>query len=54
MADYQKMYALLCSAIDSVLDGLQEIPFARPYAEILQEALLTTEEMYITAEENIE
>ena len=26
MADYQKMYTLLCSAIDSVLDGLQEIP----------------------------
>ena len=29
MADYQKMYAVLCGAIDDVLDGLRTIPLAR-------------------------
>lgn len=52
MADYQKMYALLCGAIDSVLDGLQEIPLARPYVLVLNEALLKAEDIYIdTADE---
>lgn len=51
MADYQKMYAVLCGAIDSVLDGLQEIPLARPYVYVLSEALLAAEDIYITTTE---
>ena len=40
MADYQKMYAVLCGAIDDVLDGLRTIPLAQPYARQLYSALL--------------
>ena len=47
MANYQKMYALLCCAIDGVLGPLQEIPAAKPYAATLQAALLNAEELYI-------
>ena len=47
MADYQKMYALLCSCIDDVIDGLEEIPLALPYTNILKKALLDAEELYI-------
>jgi len=54
MADYQKMYTLLCSAIDSVLDGLQEIPLARPYVYTLSEALLKAEDIYIETAEGEE
>ncbi len=54
MADYQKMYTLLCSAIDSVLDGLQEIPLARPYVYTLSEALLKAEDIYIDTTESEE
>ena len=32
MADYQKMYALLCGAVDDVIDPLEQIPLAIPYA----------------------
>ena len=42
MADYQKMYAVLCGAIDNVLDGLRTIPLAQPYARQLYSALLST------------
>ena len=28
MADYQKMYAVLCSAVDEVIDPLERIPLA--------------------------
>ena len=47
MADYQKMYAVLCGAIDDVLDGLQTIPLAQPYARKLYSALLDAEDIYI-------
>ena len=32
MADYQKLYALLCGVIDDVIDPLERIPLALPYA----------------------
>ena len=32
MADYQKLYALLCGAIDDVIDPLERIPLVLPYA----------------------
>ena len=48
MADYRKMYHVLCKAIDDVIDPLERIPLARPYAQHLQNALLEAEEIYIT------
>ena len=48
MADYRKMYYVLCKAIDDVIDPLEGIPLARPYAQKLQKALLEAEEIYIT------
>ena len=35
MADYQKMYSLLCRVVDSVIDPLERIPLAAPYADVL-------------------
>ena len=52
MADYQKMYAVLCSAVDEVIDPLERIPLALSSARILRAALARAEEIYIcTAEE---
>lgn len=47
MADYRKMYYALCKAIDDVIDPLEYIPFAAPYAQQLCKALLEAEEIYI-------
>lgn len=47
MADYQRMYAMLCSAVAAVIPALEEIPAANPSMRILQQALLNTEELYI-------
>lgn len=48
MADYRKMYYLLCKAIDDVIDPLDRIPLANPYTKLLKNALLEAEEIYIT------
>ena len=45
------MYALLCGAIDDVLDELTCIPGASSSADRLQKALLEAEELYLEAEE---
>lgn len=47
MADYRKMYYVLCKAVDDMIDPLDRIPLARPYAQQLQKALLEAEEIYI-------
>lgn len=47
MADYKKMYAILCGAVDDVIDPLERIPLARRCVEKLKEALLEAEEVYI-------
>ena len=47
MADYRRMYALLCKAIDSVIDPLERIPLARPSAAQLRRALEEAEECYL-------
>lgn len=47
MADYQKMYAVLCGAIDDVLDGLRTIPLRSPTPGQLYSALLDAEDIYI-------
>lgn len=40
MADYKKMYMILCGAVDEVIDPLEQIPMARASAQVLREALL--------------
>ena len=40
MADYKKMYAVLCGAIDQVIEPLEQIPLAWPSAQALRKALL--------------
>lgn len=44
------MYAVLCMAIDGVLDDLESIPLARPYAQKLYSALLMAEDIYVDTE----
>lgn len=48
MADYKRMYTLLCKTIDDVIDPLSRIPEAKNYAACLQDALLQAEEIYIS------
>ena len=48
MADYRKMYYLLCKTVDDVIDPLEHIPLAVSYARQLKDALLEAEEIYIT------
>lgn len=44
------MYAVLCGAIDDVIDGLEALPGAAEYAQHLKAALLQTEEIYCGGE----
>ena len=48
MADYRKMYYVLCKAMDDVIDPLERIPLAATYAQQLRKALLEAEEIYIS------
>ena len=48
MADYRKMYYLLCKTVDDVIDPLEHIPLAVPAARQLKAALLEAEDIYIT------
>ena len=47
MADYRKMYATLCAAIDREIDDLKLIPLAYPAACRLEVALHAAEKTYI-------
>ena len=47
MANYRKMYAVLCAAIDEVIDPLEKIPLAAPQAGELRAAVREAEEVYI-------
>lgn len=47
MANYEKMYAILCGAIDDVIQPLESIPLAHPSVEKLKAALLEAEDIYI-------
>ena len=47
MVDYQILYALLCGAVDDVIDAWEQIPVAMPYASVLRRALEDAEELYI-------
>ena len=43
MADYKKMYAILCGAIDDAIDELSQFPFAHHSVQQLQNALYRAE-----------
>lgn len=47
MADYKKMYAILCKAIDDAIDPLEQIPEAKWISKALHDALLEAEDIYI-------
>ena len=47
MANYKKMYAVLCAAVDEVIDPLEKIPLAAPQARKLREALREAEDISI-------
>ncbi len=52
MPDYEKMYALMVRAASAALDLLPDTEENADSRDILQTALYTAEEMYITAGEN--
>ena len=47
MADYQKMYAILCKAVDEAIDPLERVGINSAIVKKLQDALLDAEEVYI-------
>jgi hypothetical protein len=49
MADYQKMYAVLCGAASEAIDQLDSIPLALPVRRSLQAALDRAEKIYMEA-----
>ena len=48
MADYQKMYYILCRAASDVLDKLPETRDTTEARQILQTALYEAEEVYVS------
>ncbi len=51
MADYAKMYAILCAAASEALDMLPETAENAEGRRLLQSALYQAEEMYVAAED---
>ena len=47
MADYQKMYVILCAAASDAVDGLTDIPLAMRCRDKLQKALLAAADIYM-------
>ena len=47
MADYQKMYYILCASASKALDVLPDTPDTQSARLLLQEALDEAEELYI-------
>ena len=47
MANYKKMYAVLCAAVDGVIDPLEKIPLAAPQSRKLRAAMREAEDIYI-------
>lgn len=48
MADYRKMYAILCGAVDDVIEPLEKIPLAHDAVQTLRRAMLEAEEVYVS------
>lgn len=51
MADYQKMYYILCDSASKALETLPEMEENRVGRELLQKALYEAEELYIETAE---
>lgn len=49
MQNFEKMYSILCGTNDDVIEPLEHIPRARPFAHALTAALLEAEELYLSA-----
>ncbi len=49
MQNFEKMYAILCGTVDDVIEPLERIPRARPFAHALTAALQEAEELYLSA-----
>lgn len=47
MPNYEKMYSLLCCAASEAIDRLPPTPENLPVVSLLQQALESTEELYI-------
>ena len=47
MVEYEKMYAVLCGAVDTALELIEQNSDTRQVAETLQVALNKAESMYI-------
>ena len=54
MPDYERMYALLCGAVDEAIDSLEKVPAAEHILQSLEAALLEAEEIYIRTSPYIE
>lgn len=52
MADYKRMYCVICAAADSVIEPLREIPRTDGAVDVLLAALETAENIYIDTAEN--
>ncbi len=50
MADFKRMYAVLCAAASEALDRLPDTPEKAEGRALLQEALLAAEELYVSEE----
>lgn len=53
MVDYRKMYSIVCTAASEALDELPDIAVNAKGRQRLQDALLTAEELYLRAEEDV-
>lgn len=47
MANYRKMYAVLCSAVGQAISDLQQYPFAYRSVQLLHQAMQQAEDIYI-------
>ena len=47
MVEYEKMYAVLCGAVDTALELIEKNADTQQVAETLQAALSKTEDMYL-------
>ena len=52
MADYRKMYCVVCKAADEAATALESVPGAEAAAEKLIAALREAEEIYIMTDES--
>lgn len=47
MANYEKMYAILCGTVDDAISALEPYPWARATIRALQNAMMQAEAVYI-------